>query len=81
MLGAFGWGALAASSLVIGAVLALLLHPGKRLIGLVMGFGSGVLIGAIAFDLVEEASGSRPVTVPSSVGRSRGASPSSVGTT
>jgi len=57
MLGAFGWGALAASSLVLGAVLALLLHPGKRLIGLIMGFGSGVLISAVAFDLVEEASG------------------------
>lgn len=54
---AFGWGALAASSLVIGAAVALVLHPGLRAIGLVMGFGSGVLISAVAFDLVEEGAG------------------------
>ena len=52
---AFGWGALAASSLVIGAVVALLFRIGLRTIGLIMAFGSGVLISAIAFDLVQEA--------------------------
>jgi zinc transporter, ZIP family len=55
MWGAFGWGLLAASSLVIGAILALLLPIRLRTIGLVMGFGAGVLISAVAFDLVEEA--------------------------
>jgi zinc transporter, ZIP family len=55
MLAAFGWGLLAASSLVLGAALALRVHIGLRTIGLIMGFGSGVLISAIAFDLVEEA--------------------------
>jgi ZIP family zinc transporter len=53
--GAFGWGLLAASSLVLGAILALLIRIPLRVIGLVMGFGGGVLISAVAFDLVEEA--------------------------
>ena len=52
---AFGWGTLAASSLVIGAVFALLLPISLRAIGLIMAFGAGVLISAVAFDLVDEA--------------------------
>ncbi len=52
---AFGWGTLAASSLVIGAIVALLFRIPLRVIGLIMGFGAGVLISAVAFDLVEEA--------------------------
>lgn len=52
---AFGWGVLAASSLVIGAVVALVFHLSLRVIGLIMGFGAGVLISAVAFDLVAEA--------------------------
>jgi zinc transporter, ZIP family len=57
MWAAFGWGTLAAASLVIGAVLALVLPISVRVIGLIMGFGAGVLISAVAFDLVEEAAG------------------------
>jgi ZIP family zinc transporter len=55
MASAFGWGTLAASSLVLGAIVALRVRIGLRAIGLVMAFGSGVLISAVAFDLVEEA--------------------------
>ena len=55
MAAAFGWGTLAASSLVIGAGLALVFRIGFRTIGLIMGFGAGVLISAVSFDLVEEA--------------------------
>ena len=55
MAGAFGWGLLAASSLVIGGALALVFHIPKPVIGFIMAFGAGVLISAIAFDLVEEA--------------------------
>ncbi len=54
---AFGWGLLSASSLVIGAVIAILIRIPVRVIGLIMGFGAGVLISAVAFDLVEEAAG------------------------
>ncbi len=53
---AFGWGLLSASSLVIGSVIAILIRIPLRLIGLIMGFGAGVLISAVAFDLVQEAS-------------------------
>ena len=60
--GAFVWGFVAASSLVIGAVVAFLIHIPLRVIGLIMGFGAGVLISAVAFDLIEEA-------VAESVGR------------
>src|SRR5215510_3437589 len=56
MAAAFGWGTLAASSLIIGAIAAIRLRIGLRAIGLIMGFGAGVLISAVAFDLVEEAS-------------------------
>jgi ZIP family zinc transporter len=52
---AAGWGALAASSLVIGAVLALVRPVRRRPLGLVMAFGSGVLISAVAYELVEDA--------------------------
>jgi ZIP family zinc transporter len=55
MAAAFGWGTLAASSLVIGALVALRFRIGLRTIGLIMGFGAGVLISALSFDLVEEA--------------------------
>ena len=54
---AFGWGLLSASSLVIGSVIAILIRIPLRLIGLIMGFGGGVLISAVAFDLIEEAAG------------------------
>ena len=60
MAAAFGWGTLAASSLVIGAIVALLFKISLRTIGLIMGFGAGVLISAIAFDLVEEAVDTSP---------------------
>jgi ZIP family zinc transporter len=55
MAASFGWGLLAASSLVIGAAIALLFRIPRPAIGLIMGFGAGVLISAVAFDLVEEA--------------------------
>jgi len=52
---ALGWGTLASSSLVIGALVALRFNLSLRVIGLIMGFGAGVLISAVAFDLIEEA--------------------------
>ena len=49
------WGLLAASSLVIGAVAGVVLDVPRRSVALVMGFGAGALISALAFDLAEEA--------------------------
>ena len=42
MAEAFAWGTLAACSLVIGAVLALVFRISLRMIGLIMAFGGGV---------------------------------------
>jgi ZIP family zinc transporter len=52
---AFAWGLVSASSLVIGSLIAIWLNLSLRTIGLIMSFGAGVLISAVAFDLVEEA--------------------------
>jgi ZIP family zinc transporter len=52
---AFAWGFLAASSLILGGVVALVRPLNLRLLGLVMAFGAGVLISAVAYDLVGEA--------------------------
>ena len=49
------WGLLAASSLLIGAALGFYLRIPQRVVGMVMGFGSGVLISALSFELMEEA--------------------------
>ena len=54
--GSFAWGAFAACSLLIGALIALRFRFSVRSIGLIMGFGSGVLISAVAFDLIQESS-------------------------
>jgi zinc transporter, ZIP family len=51
---AIGWGALAASSLVIGAAVGLARPWPRKLVGLVLGFGAGALISAVSFELVEE---------------------------
>jgi zinc transporter, ZIP family len=51
---ALGWGALAAGSLVLGALLGLAGRWPDRLVGLVLGFGAGALISAVAFELAAE---------------------------
>jgi ZIP family zinc transporter len=43
---------------VIGSVLTFWLKPGRKLIGLIMAFGAGTLISAIAYELVEDAAAS-----------------------
>ncbi len=52
MVESFLWGVLAAGSLLLGALVAFGRPPGKRLLGMVMGFGSGVLLSAVSFELV-----------------------------
>jgi ZIP family zinc transporter len=54
-LSAGGWGALAASSLLIGCAITLWLRPGPRVVALTMAFGAGALISATAYELVLEA--------------------------
>lgn len=55
MVEAFAWGLLAGSSLVIGALVVWVHDPHPRALGLVMGFGAGVLLSAVSFELIDEA--------------------------
>jgi ZIP family zinc transporter len=55
MSGAFAWGAIASSSLLIGALLVMWRPIRQKTLGLVMAFGAGVLISAVAYELVAEA--------------------------
>jgi zinc transporter, ZIP family len=55
MSGAFLWGLLAGSSLIIGGLVALRFRISQSLLGLIMAFGAGVLISAVAYELVGEA--------------------------
>jgi zinc transporter, ZIP family len=54
LIAAVGWGALAASSLILGAVFGLARKWPERLVGAVLAFGAGALISAVSFDLAEE---------------------------
>jgi ZIP family zinc transporter len=55
MLEAGLWGLAAASALVVGAVAEIGLHISRRITALIMAFGAGALVSALAFDLTEEA--------------------------
>jgi len=55
MLEAGLWGLLAASTLLLGGLIAVFHVPRPRTLGLVMGFGSGVLLSAVSFELIDEA--------------------------
>ena len=55
MSSAFGWGVLAGSSLLIGGLIALTRPLQSRTLGLIMAFGAGVLVSAVAYELVLDA--------------------------
>jgi len=55
MASAFLWGLASASSLVVGGLIASWVSLGKRTLGVVMAFGAGVLISAVAYEMVFEA--------------------------
>jgi hypothetical protein len=55
MAAAFGWGALGASALLVGALAAYLLRPARTVIAVVMALGTGLLIGSVSFELIDEA--------------------------
>jgi len=54
VMSAVGWGAVAASSLVLGALLALWRHWPETWVGAVLAFGAGALISAVSFELALE---------------------------
>ena len=55
MLLAAWWGFVGGFALILGALAGLYLPVSKRVIGLIMGFGAGVLFSAVAFELTSEA--------------------------
>jgi ZIP family zinc transporter len=55
MLTAVLYGVLASSGLLIGAVIGLVTSPPRRVVAGVVAFGSGVLVSALTFELMEEA--------------------------
>ena len=55
MFEAFLWGAVGASALLVGALIAYVATPSPRIIAVVMGLGAGLLIGSVAFELIDEA--------------------------
>jgi ZIP family zinc transporter len=54
VLSALGWGAIAAVSLAIGAVLAVVRDWRAGIVGGVLSFGAGALISSISFELAQE---------------------------
>jgi ZIP family zinc transporter len=49
------WGFVGGVALIVGAVIGLLFRSAAKAVGLIMAFGSGVLISALAFELTAEA--------------------------
>ncbi len=52
---AFGWGALGASALLVGALIAYVTTPSRQVLAIIMALGTGVLIGSVAFELIDDA--------------------------
>src|SRR3954468_17129801 len=66
------WGLLAGGALVVGALIALFVPVSRTVVASVMAFGAGVLISALAFDLVDDAEKSGGLT-PTIIGFLAGA--------
>lgn len=65
MLQAAMWGAIAGSSLLIGAILGIFKNIPNKVSAYVMAFGTGVLIGAATFELLTEAVKEGGIVYPS----------------
>lgn len=61
MLEAALWGFLAASSLVLGAVISFQVRIPERALGLILAFGAGVLMSTVAYELVADSLGDAPM--------------------
>jgi ZIP family zinc transporter len=55
VLEAMGWALLGASSLLLGALVAFAVPIPRKVLGFILAFGAGVLVSAVAYELVEEA--------------------------
>ena len=61
MLEAFFWGAVSSAALVLGALIAYHPAPSRQVIAVVMAVGTGLLIGSVSFELIDEAIKTRTV--------------------
>src|SRR5688572_7545033 len=52
---AFWWGGFGASALLAGALVAYRLTPSRRVMAVVMALGTGVLLGSVSFELIDDA--------------------------
>ncbi|MGN7413522.1 ZIP family metal transporter [Paenibacillus sp. SAF-068] len=66
------WGGISASAVVIGALAALFMKIPKRVIGWIMAFGTGTLIGAATFELLGDALNDGGI-IPTAIGFTAGA--------
>jgi ZIP family zinc transporter len=73
MLEAGLWGLIGASSLVLGAVVAFAFDIPARIQGLVLAFGAGILFGAVAYELVEDAAAASMIGLDVAIGFAAGA--------
>ena len=55
MLTAAIYGLLASSGLILGPIIAMIVSPSRRVVAAIIAFGSGVLVSALTFELMEEA--------------------------
>lgn len=55
MIEAFVWGAVGAAALLVGALIAYRGNPSRALIAVTMAVGTGVLIGSVSFELIDDA--------------------------
>ncbi|GLZ02130.1 ZIP family zinc transporter [Actinoplanes sp. NBRC 103695] len=70
-LQAGGWGLLAGSALLVGAAIGYLTKISRHVVASVMGFGAGVLLSAVAFELIAEAhdrAGMLPTVLGAAIG-------------
>ncbi|SCL37949.1 zinc transporter, ZIP family [Micromonospora pallida] len=67
-----GWGLLAGSALLLGALAGWYLPVPQRVIASIMAFGAGVLLSAVSFDLIEDAHEQGGI-VPTALGAAAGA--------
>ncbi len=63
MVEAFVWGAIGASALLVGSLIAYQLSPSRQVIAVTMALGSGLLIGSVSFELIDEALKTRTVAM------------------
>ena len=66
------WGAVSGSAVLLGALISMFITIPQKIIGLIMAFGTGVLIGAASYELLDEAVKDAGI-IPTSIGFVSGA--------